>query len=651
MRLYKNHSARCFFYCLLISWGFLAGISHPLLGQQDSLYILPDQVISDSSISAFRVLSHYSLYQKDSTGSFGVAGVSADAVLRQAEGVYIRNYGGHGGIKTVSFRGFSTNQTTVSIMDVPFQSSQSSVVDFSSFYLSGYDGVEIYRSGESSNQNPGGGNINFIVLPAQKKQTFFAGVGSFGEVSAGIQSGLVIGKIHSEVLFQVLNAKDNYPFRINGEQNLRQNAGFRTQRFQANSQYQLKKGWDFTYFMTGYNNLQGIPGPVLTGLPGNPGDSLAQKDIFHFIRVVHSPQKFTSQWLPFRYQWSVSHHWNDMEVTINGLDARYRNHDIMIQAQTKYLFHRQNLTAIFQFNPSFLTGDNLAVNFQPVKSVQRTLWHAGIQHALLLGNAKNEVYPVQINSTLRLNYSRNYDLLPNAVFLITLNPFKGNPNRKINLNIQYGNRLPSFNELYYFGYGNAALNPEKAISADAGIYLKNEKKRPFTFKWNLFVNYTQDKIIAVPLNPVQWSTMSIGQTRTTGLEYIFEYYPSPNQFVYLNYTLQKATDETREEKPLLPYTPREILNYGYKFNYKLFYLFVNGNYSGWRYSLLKNDEQSLMSAYNLLDTGLGYRLPVKAWEYKIELNLQNILNSQYAIIRSYPMPGRSFGAKLSIVWH
>lgn len=651
MSRFKNYPAGIHFCYLCLCWISVWGFSVPLQAQQDTIYTLPEQIIRDSGIVAFRVQSHYSLYQKDSTGSFGVAGVSADAVLRQAEGVYIRNYGGHGGIKTVSFRGFATNQTTVSIMDIPYQSPQSSVVDFSSFYLSAYDGIEIYRTGESGSQNPGGGNINLKVRPPQKKQTFFGGIGSFGEISAGIESGFVVRKLHSSVMFQVLKSEDSYPFRINGEQNLRQNAGFQTQRFQVNNQYKLKEGWNLTYFLTGHNSSQGIPGPILTGLPLNPGDSLNQKDIFHFLRVEHSPPKFKSLWLPFRYQWSLSHHWNNMAVTVNGLEARYRNHDVMLQAQAKHLFHRQSLTFVFQINPSFLTGDNLAINFQPVQSVQRTLWNAGIQHAILTGVATNDVYPLQIHTTLRLNYSRDYSLLPNGVLLINWNPVKGNPNRKMNFSIQYGNRLPSFNELYYFGYGNSGLNPEKALSGEGGIYLKSGRKRPFTFKWNFFINYTQDKIIAVPLNPVQWSTMSIGLTRTAGAEYVFEYYPSRNQFLYLNYTLQKATDETREEKPLLPYTPRELLNYGYKFNFKSFNLFINGNYCGWRYSLLKNGEESLMHSYNLIDAGLGYRLKVKTWEYTLDLTTSNLLNSQYAIIRSYPMPGRAFSAKISVVWH
>ena len=67
-------------------------------------------------------------FSKDSLGSFSVSSISVDAVLRQAEGLYIRNYGGHGGVKTLSVRGFATQQTTVSINDVPYQNAQTGMV-------------------------------------------------------------------------------------------------------------------------------------------------------------------------------------------------------------------------------------------------------------------------------------------------------------------------------------------------------------------------------------------------------------------------------------------------------------------------------------------------------------------------------------------
>lgn len=619
-----------------------------LLAQADSVYNLPEQVILDSVFGGYNPESHHTLFLKDSTGTFGVTGVSADAVLRQASGVYIRNYGGHGGIKTVSFRGFAANQTTVSINDIPYQMPQSSVIDLNGFYLEGLSGIEVQQSGAGQMQNPGGGNINFLTERVDTRRYFFVGTGSFGEITGGVQHGFKYKKHQIEVAYQGLSAKDNYPFQINGERGIRKNAGFFTQRFQVHYHYNPNAAWTLSWFMTGFNTHQGVPGPVLTGQPQQLGDSLFQKDIFYYLKIEHAPRKFRSLWLPFRYNFSISHHRNDMDAKVSGLAARYRNDDVMIQGDFRYIFLRQTLQTVFQVNPSFLTGDNLAIKFQPVRNVQRTLWNVGIHHNLYWGEPAQKGYLFQTQTTFRLNYNRTYGLLPNGAVTANYYPFKGATNRLIFGSIHYGNRVPSFNELYYFGYGNSELNPEKTISGEFGVYIKEGKALPFVFRWNLFMNYTQDKIIAVPLNPVQWSTQSIGLTRTVGMEYSLEFRLLPYHYLYLNYTLQRATDETRDTKPLLPYTPREILNYGYRFSYKEYYFFLNGNYSGWRFSLIQNDARSFMPAWHLIDAGLGYKFSFKKWESRFSVEVQNILNTQYSVIRSYPMPAASAGFKVEI---
>ena len=101
--------------------------------QDTTVYQLSPTQIIDSLLRPFQNGADQTTFTQEFGGNFAVSGLSADAVLRQSEGLYVRDYGGHGGLKTVSIRGFSAQQTTVTLNDIPYNSVQSSVVNFGFF--------------------------------------------------------------------------------------------------------------------------------------------------------------------------------------------------------------------------------------------------------------------------------------------------------------------------------------------------------------------------------------------------------------------------------------------------------------------------------------------------------------------------------------
>lgn len=626
-----------------------------VFGQKDTTnYILATEIISDSAIRRFHTKIDKIHFRKDSLGTFGVSGLSADALLRQTQGLYVRNYGGHGGIKTVSFRGFAAQQTTASIMDIPYQSPQSSMVNFGNFYLDGFDAIDITHNPAAATQNALGGNINFGILEQKKSMRVQVGLGSFGENILGINGNLSHKKLSNRFAYQRISANDNYPFSINGETGKRENAGFVSQQYQGFLSYKFGK-MEASYFLTGYKNTQGIPEPIVTGKPSFSQDSLRQKDFFHFFRLQFVPKNYKSLFFPIKTIFSLSQHYNLMESKALGTNYYYDNDDILAQLQLHHLLPNQSFITTIQYNYTTLKGDNLAINFRPIQEVQRKLVNLSLQHASVLGKQAEEKYRFHTTTAIRANVTQEYATLWNGSIGLTKRlaflEKKGGKNvseTTFFMHGNLGNRLPSFNELYYFGYGNANLQPENVRAWDIGFQIQKRIFCPISAKVLFFQNWTKDKIIAVPISPVRWSTQAIGQAQTQGIEYALEAQITKNQQFYFNYTYQKAIDATHPEKPLLPYTPIEVVNYGYKCYGKNFVVYLNGNYTGWRFSALQNSQTNLLAAYQILDIGSSYRWKFAKFSYKIGADIMNIFDTNYAVIQSYPMPRRTFQLRVDL---
>ncbi len=567
------------------------------------------------------------VFAKDSLQSFGVSGLSIDAVLKQAEGLYIRNYGGHGGVKTVSFRGFSTQQSTFTINNVPYTSPQSGTVNVANFFLDNYDEVAVCRAPANAAVNPLGGNVNVSLQNKKPKKSLEAGLGLYGEKIIGVNWGVKWQKMRLQMGYKNIAAKDNFPYEINGEKGMRENAGFRSQQYQAQYNFDISPTFQFAYFLTGFRSTQGVPDPIVTGNTQANGDSLQQKDVFQYAQLTISPQKINSLWQPSRITITLNQHANNMEACESGKTAIYKNQYFLGQVQVSHIFHKQLIHSVFQVENSYLEGNNLAIRFRPVYSVERWQGNVGVEHQGFWGQW-------QTHTLIRLNLLSQYGVLGN----LSLGGTFTEKNMTFFAHLIHGKRIPAFNELYYFGYGNADLKPEKIYSGDMGFSLQKKIFIPISFKINVFANRTKDKIISVPLTPVRWSTQAIGLTQTLGFEYSLEAKIGKKQHLYLNYTLQKAVDLTHNPHPILPYTPLELLNYGYRFYWGKWQFYLNGNYSGWRFSALQNEKSTFLPAYHLIDVGTEYHFSWQKTNFNITMQAENIGNKHYEVIRAYPMP-------------
>lgn len=213
-------------------------------------------------------------------------------------------------------------------------------------------------------------------------------------------------------------------------------------------------------------------------------------------------------------------------------------------------------------------------------------------------------------------------------------------------------RIPTFNELYYVGYGNPELRPEDAWMTDIGL----DFHRTLSSKWSLsakldgFCNLLKDKIISAPTeaDPNIWLPYNIGRVRSAGVDAVVgtDYHSDSWLFSFdAKYTWQSAVDVTPDS-----YSYGNAVPYIAKHTVVLSGLL---SWKGWSLSPLwqlragRSDGYGELPDWNTLDLSLGKSFSLgKGGLLALKVSARNLFDARYEVVSGYPMPGRSFMAGL-----
>ena len=207
-------------------------------------------------------------------------------------------------------------------------------------------------------------------------------------------------------------------------------------------------------------------------------------------------------------------------------------------------------------------------------------------------------------------------------------------------------RAPTFNELYYPGYGNPDLKPEDAWLTDLGIdWHRACGDWTFGAKVDGFYNFLKEKIISAPsaADPYVWLPYNIGRVEAWGADAVASARYDDGRIAggfSARYARQNALDKTPDSYTFdqqIPYVARHTV-------------VLAGDFSvaGWRIDALWNwrggrfDASGEMPNWNSLD--LSLRKTVKLCEdsaLTFFITGKDLLDCRYELVRDYPMPGRS----------
>ncbi len=598
----------------------------------------------------------------------------ADAA-KYFSGVLIKDYGGVGGLKTISVRSLGGLNTGLVYDGISIADAQTGQIDLSKFSSTFVQSLELDQANPQQIPIPARiySSASILSFTSNSFNTtnfsntkWLAGMnaGSFGlwQPYAGIY--LPAGKnFILSANAQATWAKGDYPYHI-------ENGMFSQKTYRTNSDIQAFQGEinvvnrfaDSSSLQTkiwGYQSARGLPGSIIF-FNDISVQRLEDKNVFIQSRYLKKLGNTTTMLVSAKYS-SLFTKYTDPNFLNNagGLDDRYTQNEIYGSIA---ISHRMEKYFSFSF-ASDVASTHLSSNINSFPTPTRTsLWNN-----LMIEFTRSHW---QINASL-LNTNIN-DKTVSGTSAVNKNKFtpafaigyKPNSESPLLFRFFYKDifRMPTFNDLYYT-YNiniNPKLLPEYSEQYDAGLtYTKNFKSSvsQFSFSVDGYYNNIRDKIIAVPAqNLFIWTMKNIGKVRITGIDVNGQingkFSSDLTWSARMAYTWQQALDITDPSssvyKDEIPYTPDQSGSAMASVYYRIWSAGYSILFSGERYTLGENDPTNLLPGWNEQDVFLSAQVPFKNFQTTIKGEVNNIFNQQYDVIHYYPMPGRSYKISITI---
>jgi vitamin B12 transporter len=573
--------------------------------------------------------------------------------LRTVPGLFIRDYGGVGGVKSVSLRGGSAAQTLVTLDGLTFNSAQNGQADLSMIPAAFVDDIVIEQGSVSAlrGANAMTGAIDIgVALPSHPHLSAAADAGSFGlwrlQGSAStlwhdVRYGLAVEAYGSDCTF-------DYGTQIDGDAAdlIRTNADARALSLMGRVESEV-----VTAMIIARSGRRGVPGPVIDGVATSRSARLEDGDVLTQLRwnVVRSDNE---QWWIQAGGRYLDQHYVDPESRITGptgIDVRYVTRDVTAamhyRRDAEVLDHKVSADAGYVD----LRGDMLQPDVGELV-VRRRLGlsyaasYRGLQHVDIDASIRGDAYSdvgTALNGMIGARWSASETIAPY-------------------LNVGTGFRPPSFNELYFLNYGTSTLRPERSVTATVGAVM-----RPALWlgsptwlgglEWNVsaFASDITDLIVSVPANPVVISAQNVGSASSLGIESVLTWRPANWGKVEWTYTLQDVRDRTGRsgiDGTLIPYVPQEMIGVVASTNGATLFGRLEWTYTSHRFAQPGGNVSSMLAPYHLTNVQVGWHLPSNSFSSDLIARIDNVFNTDYEIVRGYPMPGMQFRLTVRAQW-
>lgn len=602
-------------------------------------------------------------------------------VLKLFSGIVIKDYGGVGGMKTVSMRGFGSQHTAISYDGLPVTDCQTGQIDLSKFSLENVEQISV-NSGTDDIFLPARlfAAANLIQIrtlrPKFDKRPFhidfrFLG-GSFGLWSPSVLLENRIVKrrnngfsLSSSLNINYLQSDGRYPFTIyyggdNDSTSLekRSNSDVKSMNIEGNLFFTFDYTTQMDVKLYYYQAERGLPGAVIF-YNTHSRQRLYDQNAFGQVHFLKHFLKNVDYQLNAKFNYAYERYFDPDYLNAAGFaDNRYFQREYYLSNGVSYRPHKivnltlvndlifGNLTAnlpnfILPSRLQVLTVLSAAVDTRFVQA-KAALLHTGVANWAKKGAAADNVSRFSPSAGISIRPMLSQDFHIRAFYK---NIF----------------RLPTFNDLYYNDFGNRDLRPENTHQFDLGLtYARSflHKKMGISITVDGYYNRVKDKIVAIPSrNLFTWMMLNFGAVKIAGMDanLVFDYEIIKQLKIDIvgSYSLQQAVDvsdpKSNTYRHQIPYTP---LHSG-SASLTLSTPWVDVSYTvvaaGKRYALQQNVPANELKPYSDHSLALAKDFDVKGkvvLGYKLEL--LNLANRHYEIVRNYPMQGRSVRGTIRI---
>lgn len=596
----------------------------------------------------------------------------SDAV-KHFSGVTIKDYGGIGGLKTISVRSLGAHHTAVIYNGVSITDVQTGQIDIGRFSLNNVELITLYTGQNDQIFVPATAFSSASSLVIQSVRPRFnegenvngnasVKAGSFGLFNPAFNANIRLGdKLSISASAEWLTSKGEYPFRLHyGEKGdsssmeRRVNTDVNNLRLEGTLFANLSPATKGDLRMYYYRSEQGLPGATIFYNTENYSNQrLWDRTFFVQGNMEHT---FSPKWVlkgDAKYNRGYLRYLDPAYMGAGGVyEDIFKQHETYGALSLLYrAFERMSFSA-----SSDLSAGTMHAERENFATPTRFTWRSVVA-AKWVGE--------QVMSTANLLYTQTFESVRNgeaAGNRSKLSPYLSvsvKPFTEADLRVRafYKNsfRLPTFNDLYYPAVGTRNLKPEDTHQMNIGVTYavspgKNRSSH-FTATLDAYRNRVKNKIVAYPTgNLHQWAMINVGKVTITGMDLSVEGTISLSERIRLlmggNYTFQSALDKTDPQKNTynhqIAYTPRHSGSGRAAIQLPWVDIAYTLLWSGERYYNNYNSKEFLMEGY--ADHALSASKNFQTSFGSIDLQLEglNLLDKNYQIVRNYPMPGRSF---------
>jgi hypothetical protein len=642
---------------------------------QDTLQPIPLEKVTVSGKSELQPLPSKQVLGFDFAQN---QAVQLSEALKNFSGISLKDYGGIGGLKTVSVRGLGANHTAVSYDGVTVSDFQSGQVDLGKVSLDNVSFVSLLTGLGSQDDifKPARlfASANLLEIVSRKpvflkenKYNVKASLtgGSFGLIQPFLRVENKIGK-RFVTAFQsdFLYSKGNYPYTIHyGGQ---ADSTSKERRLNADIM-QFRAEGDLFYTINQRNQIR-IKGYYFHSERGLPGAVV-------FYNISSTKRLWDENaFVQGNYSLNINHKWRyQLNAKLNYAYSRYIDPEFLNAErllENRYYKREYYLSNAIAYKPLdsllFMAANDVVLenmnanthNF-PFPTRYHVLTNLAGSYSWKWLNVKSSLLHSFVIDKKQLGDISQYLNRFSPTVNIEFYP-KQSKSFIFNLLYQHTFRLPTFNELYYNSLNNRTLEPEKvnqyAVSALWNKFI--HKHVPYlSLHTNLYYNQVKDKIVAIPTqNLFVWSMINFGKVDVTGaditLKTIFYINPKISFDVMSSYSLQHAVDKSDENSKTynhqIPYTPKHtgMMQLAFRTHWVdvSYCVFLTGK----RYMLGENSPENELSDYAEQTVSVSRSFTIKKIRLHIGAEALNLANKNYEVIRNFPMQGRSFRVQVKV---
>ena len=590
------------------------------------------------------------------TGSLQVSDV-----IKYFSGATVKDYGGVGGLKTVSVRGLGASHTAVAYDGIIITDNQTGQIDLGKFSASQAQSVRMVSGPDNDLLQPAALAAQAAVISVntgrpyledgQSKSSAQLKYGSFNTLSAQAESSFKAGQNNTISLQgEWLKTDGNYPYTQNNGANSvemrRDNSDVQRLRIEGALFSDIGQNSTLTTRAYWFQSEQGLPANILYNA------NAARERLWNrngFVQSTLTTPVGDKLTLRFNAKYGITYtRYLDPKVsnTQGRTDNRYTEQEGYLSCVALYrIADCLSASAGVDGRLSGLSG-NGADQAQPTRYTVNST--AAIKYAserLTLTGRLNHV--VTKEKTILRQAAESYNRLSPTAGLNWL----AWPAAGLHLRTSFSNtfRLPTFNDLYFEQIGRRDLRPERATVTSAGIVIENESGGiSYSLYADAYNSSVKDRIMAVPgKNTAVWMMKNIGLVTTHGLETGLELHAQKGLFrpaLLVSYTYQRSMDKTDSKSSTwnhqLPYTPRHSASAVTWIETPYVNASCNLLYSGEFYCNGYNGPEYRMPSYYEVGCSLWRKFTVKSFDLSLKAECINLTDSRYELVRNYPMPGR-----------